>query len=136
MPRPKNQEGFRLIKRNVEGRKLFYARFVDEEGKIITTRSTGTDDEKKAFKKALAILKTIPKDPLKQDPLFLGFLLEFWTRDSEFVRLRELDGHRLTSIYLDKTRFYIDSLLKAYEPFKKLRLSQVTPGRWTNGSSR
>jgi hypothetical protein len=31
MPRPKNEEGFRLIKRNFEGRKLFYARFIDEE---------------------------------------------------------------------------------------------------------
>jgi integrase len=127
MPRPKNEEGFRLIKREFDGRKLFYARFLDEEGTIIATRSTGTDDERKAIKKALAILKTIPKNPLKQDPLFADFLLGFWTRDSEFVKLRELDGHRLSSIYIDKTRFYINSLLKTYEPFKKLRLSQVTP---------
>ena len=80
MPRPKNEEGFRLIKRDVEGRKLFYARFLDEEGAVISTRSTGTDDERKAIKKALAILKTIPKSPLKQDPLFVDFLLGFWTR--------------------------------------------------------
>jgi putative heme iron utilization protein len=46
MPRPKNEEGFRLIKRNFEGRKLFYVRFIDEEGTVIATRSTGTDDEK------------------------------------------------------------------------------------------
>ena len=127
MPRPKNEEGFRLIKRDVEGRKLFYARFLDEEGAVIATRSTGTDDERKAIKKALAILKTIPKSPLKQDPLFVDFLLGFWTRDSEFVRLRELDGHRLSSAYIDKTRLYIESLIKTHEPFKKLRLTQVTP---------
>jgi integrase len=64
---------------------------------------------------------------LKQDPLFVDFLLGLWVRDSEFIKLRELDGHRLSSIYIDKTKFYINSLLKAYESLKKLRLSQVTP---------
>ena len=61
MPRPKNEASFRLIHRKVGQRKLFYARFLDEEGNVITTRATGTDDERKAFKKALTILKTIPK---------------------------------------------------------------------------
>ena len=74
MPRPKNEDSFRLIHRKVGLRKLFYARFLDEEGNVITTRSTGTDDERKAFKKALTILKTIPKSPLKQDPLFMVVL--------------------------------------------------------------
>jgi integrase len=127
MSRPKNEENFRLFKRKLGGKELFYCRILDEEGKIIATRSTGTDDERKAVKKALEILKTIPKNPMKQDPLFVDFLLGFWIRDSEFVQLRELDGHRLSTIYIDKTQFYISSLTKTYEPFKKLRLSQVTP---------
>ena len=127
MSRPKNEENFRLFKRKLDKKNFFYVRILDEEGKIIATRSTGTSDERKAVKKALAIVKTIPKNPMKQDPLFVDFLLGFWTRNSEFVQLRELDGHRLSSIYIDKTRFYINSLTTTYEPFKKLRLSQVTP---------
>ena len=127
MSRPKNEENFRLFKRKLDKKNFFYVRILDEEGKIIATRSTGTSDERKAVKKALAIVKTIPKNPMKQDPLFVDFLLGFWTRNSEFVQLRELDGHRLSSIYIDKTRFYINSLTTTYEPFKKFRLSQVTP---------
>jgi integrase len=127
MPRPKNEESFRLFKRKLSGRELFYVRILDEQGGILVTRSTGTSDERKAVKKALEILKTIPKNPLKQDPLFVDFLLSFWQRDSEHVQLKELDGHRLSNAYLDKTLFYIKSLVQPYEPFKKLRLSQVTP---------
>jgi integrase len=127
MSRPKNEESFRLFKRKLGGRELFYCRILDEEGKIVATRSTGTSDERKAIKKALAILKTIPKSPLKNDPLFVDFLLSFWQREGEFVQLRELDGHRLSNAYIDKTRFYIESLVKAHEPFKKIRLSQITP---------
>jgi integrase len=127
MPRAKNDESFRLFKRRLGGRELFYARFLDEEGTIIATRSMGTDNERRAIKKALDVLKTIPKKPLKKDPLFIDFLLEFWQRDSEYVQLRELDGHRLSTVYLEKTHTYIKSLAEPYEPFKKLRLSQITP---------
>jgi hypothetical protein len=38
-----------------------------------------------------------------------------------------LDGYRLSNAYIDKTRFYIEGLVKTHEPFKNLRLSQVTP---------
>jgi integrase len=57
----------------------------------------------------------------------MDFLLSFWQREGEYVQLRELDGHRLSNAYIDKTRRYVESLVKTYEPFKKLRLSQVTP---------
>jgi len=66
MPRPKNDESFRLFRRNLGGRNFFYVRILDEEGKVIATRSTGTTDERKAVKKALEILKTIPKNPPKK----------------------------------------------------------------------
>ena len=77
MPRPKNEESFRLFRRKTGGRELFYVRVVDVDGTIITTRSTGTIDERKAVKKALEILKIIPKNPLKQDPVFIEALLNF-----------------------------------------------------------
>jgi integrase len=127
MSRRKNEENFRLFKRNLKGREFFYVRILDEDGIIIATRSTGTSDERKAIKKALEILKSIPKSPLKHDPLFIDFLLNFWRREGEYVQLRELDGHRLSNAYIDKTRFYIESLVKLQEPFESLRLSQVTP---------
>jgi integrase len=127
MSRPKNDEHFRLFKRKLNGQELFYCRILDVDGAIIATRSTGTADERKAVKKALEILKTIPKNPLKQDPLFIDTLLNFWQRDSEYVKARKLDGHILSNAYIDKTKFYIESLVKTYAPFGKLRLSQVTP---------
>ena len=127
MSRPKNEESFRLFKRKLEGRELFYVRILDEDGAIIATRSTGTADERKAVKKALEILKSIPKTPLKKDPLFVDFLMDFWKREGEYVQLRELDGHRLSNAYIDKTRLYVERLVKSYEPFKALRLTQVTP---------
>jgi hypothetical protein len=127
MPRAKNEENFRLFKRNLGGRKFFYCRILDEDGQIIAARSTGTSDERRAIKKALAILKSIPKSPLKHDPFFIDFLLGFWQREGEFVQLRELDGHRLSNAYIDKTRFYVERLVKTHEPFKKVRLSQITP---------
>jgi integrase len=127
MPRPKNEENFRLFKRNLKGREFFYVRILDEEGVIIATRSTGTTDERKAVKKALEILKTIPKNPSKKNPLFVDYLLGFWRRDSEYVQLREAEGHRLSNAYINKTRFYVENLVKTHEPFKKIKLSQVTP---------
>jgi integrase len=97
------------------------------DGTIITTRSTGASDERKAVKKALEILKDIPKSPLKTDPPFVDFLVSFWQRNSDFVQIRELDGHRLTNTYINKTKFYIEKLVSPYEPFKKIRLAQVSP---------
>jgi integrase len=127
MSRPRNEEQFRLFKRKLDGREFYYCRVLDEEGKIIATRSTGTDDERKAVKKAIEILKSIPKSPLKNDPLFADFLTSFWQRSSDFVQLRELDGHRLSNTYIDKTKFYIEKLVYSHEPFKKIKLSQVSP---------
>jgi integrase len=127
MSRPKNEESFRLFKRNIGGQELFYCRILDEEGNIVATRSTGTSDERKAVKKALEFVKSTPKMPLKNDPLFADFLVAFWKRESDFVQLRELDGHRLTNTYIDKTKCYIEQLVKPHEPFRKIRLSQVSP---------
>jgi integrase len=127
MSRPKNEENFRLFRRTIGGRELFYCRILDEDGTIIATRSTGTNDERKAVKKALEILKATPKNPLKQDPLFTDALTGFWQRDSDYAKARKLDGHTLTNAYIDKTRHYIESLVKTHAPFSKLRLSQVTP---------
>ena len=127
MPGPKSEEGFRLFKRRLGGRELFYVRIFDVDGTIITTRSTGASDERKAVKKAIEILKDIPKSPLKTDPPFVDFLVSFWQRNSDFVKLRELDGHRLTNTYINKTKFYIEKLVSPYEPFKKIRLTQVSP---------
>ena len=74
---------------------------------VIATRSTGTDDERKAVKKALEIVKGTPKSPSKQDPLLVDFLLAFWQRDSEYDRAKKLDGPILSNAYLSKTRFCI-----------------------------
>ena len=128
MSRPRNEESFRLFKRKLDdGRELYYCRILDEEGAVIATRSTGTADERKAVKKAIEILKSIPKSPLKQDPLLIDFLLAFWQRDSEYDKSKKLDGRTLSNTYLSKTKFYVESLVKTYEPFRKLRLSQITP---------
>jgi integrase len=127
MPRPKSEESYRLFKRKQGKRELIYCRILDTDGTIIATRSTGTGDERKAIKKALEILKAIPKSPLKQDPLLVDFLLSFWQRDSEYDKSKKLDGHTLSNAYLSKTKFYIESLVQTYEPLKKLRLSQITP---------
>jgi len=56
MSRPRNCDHYRLFKRKIGGRELFYCRVLDEEGTVIATRSTGTDDERKAVKKALEIV--------------------------------------------------------------------------------
>jgi integrase len=128
MARPRNKDSFRLYKRKLRGRELFYCRFIDVvDGTIIATRSTGTSDERKAVKKALEILKTIPKNPLKKDPLFIDALLNFWQPDSEYAKSRELDGRTLSNAHIGKIRHYLSSLVKTYAPFAKLRLSQVTP---------
>jgi integrase len=127
MSRPKNEESFRLFKRKLGGRELFYVRILDEEGTIIATRSTGTADERKAYKKALEIQKTIPKNPMKKDPPFVDFLLSFWQQESEYYKSKKFDGHTLSNAYLSKTRYYIESLVKPYKPFTGVRLSQVTP---------
>jgi integrase len=127
MPRQKSEENFRLFKRKLAGRELFYVRVLDVDGTIIASRSTGTSDERKAVKAALEIVKLIPKNPMKQDPLLVDALMNFWQRDSDYVKSRQLDGHVLSNAYINKTKFYIESLVKTYAPFNKLRLSQVTP---------
>jgi len=127
MPRPKSEESFRIYKRKLGVRELFYVRILDEGGNIIATRSTGTDNERKAVKKALEILKAIPKNPPKQNPLFLDFLMSFWQRESAYVKSKKHDGRILSNAYLSKTRHYAETLVKTHTAFKALRLSQVTP---------
>ena len=60
MPRPKSEEGFRLFKRRLGERELFYVRILDVDGTIITTRSTGASDEQEAVKKSLKSLRVFP----------------------------------------------------------------------------
>ena len=84
MPRPRNEESYRLFKRKLRGVEFFYCRILDEEGNIIVSRSTGTADERKAVKKAIEILKNIPKSPLKNNPIFTDFLTSFWHRESDY----------------------------------------------------
>jgi hypothetical protein len=87
LARRKNEESFRLFKRKLAGRELFYVRVLDVDGTIIASRSTGTSDERKAVKAALEIIKLIPKNPLKHDPLLVDALISFWHRDSEYVAI-------------------------------------------------
>ena len=126
MSRPKQKGNFRLYRRNLDGRKFFYVRFLDEAGKIITSRSTGTTDERQAVIRALELAKEIPKTPLKSEPFFIPFLLDFWQRDSEYVRLRAIEGHILSNAHITKTAAYLKLLLSPYQPFKNLRIRQVT----------
>jgi hypothetical protein len=92
MSRPKNSENFRLFIRNLNGRKVFYVRFLDEDGVIIATRSTGTSNERQAVKKALEIQKNLPKNPSIVD-----FLLDFWRREGAYARLKGIN-HALIGI--------------------------------------
>jgi hypothetical protein len=73
MPRPKSEESFRLFKRRLGNRELFYVRFLDEEGTVIATRSTETSDERKAVRKVLEIPKPFPSHPSSKIPCLSTF---------------------------------------------------------------
>lgn len=114
---------FTILKRLDTKRKPYYAvRFIDAIGKVCKTVSLRTCPSKKhAILQAQEMLENTAQD----NPPAMEYLLNFWTKDSDYARGRELRGRRLSYSYLENCRMTLRHHFTQYIGNRKL--DDITP---------
>jgi integrase len=118
---------FTLFSRpSTKGRKVYYARFQDEEGRIIRTVSLGTGNKTEAARFASKLLAdgVVSRD---QNPLFLNFIDETWSKDSTYVQGRALRGVTISDRYVEDSRKIVHRIFG--QAFKGLHVLDLTPAK-------
>jgi Site-specific recombinase XerD len=137
---------FTLFRRPaVDGRIIFYARFIEKAtGTILSQRSLGTDDEREATVQAGRLMAKLPLAKLAKDKVsklqedlesaerlrnmdMAAFFTWFWTPGaSDYLRDR-VDAERPFSNYYVQTQgWYIAKHAAGYGPFKKTPLREAS----------
>lgn len=63
--------------------------------------------------------------PNREDPLFLQYILDFWTVGSPYLKTKELsNGHPHSNEYIDQNYDGIKLHVATFKRFEKLRLSK------------
>ena len=118
---------FTLFSRpSTKSRKVYYARFQDEEGHIIRTVSLGTGNKTEAARFAIKLLNdgVVSRD---QNPLLLDFIDETWAKDSAYVQGRSLRGVDISERYIDDSRKIVHRIFG--QAFKGLHVLDLTPAK-------
>ncbi len=98
-----------------------------EEGRYIKRTSTKTTDEREAEKFAQRMLgRGIV--PTGEDPPVAVFLKTFWRPDSFYARIKALRHRELSPRYIELNSSAVRLYIEKFQPFKKVRVSEVTPG--------
>jgi integrase len=104
----------------------YVARFFDEDGNVVKTKTLGATSQTKATLEAKALLDT-GEGVAKADPLVLDFLTDFWKIDSDYAKMKDLRGRPLSVRYVEVNRFILKKHLG--EPLKGIRLHSLTVPR-------
>jgi len=110
---------------------VWYARFYNPETeKYDIYRSTGIPNtgrkgkRDEAYKIATGLLETVR--PNRADPLFLEYILAFWTIGSPYLKTKELsDQQPLSKDYIEQNFQGIKLHVATYKRFETLHLSQL-----------
>ena len=115
-------DDFTLFKRN--GR-LFYARFFDDHGRLVTTRSTGQTNEKAARKWARLKLDEELLIKSGKGLTFQEYALDWWLWDRcPYIKRRRLRKKSISPSYADTMRSYLENHILPY--FGPMRLQKIT----------
>jgi len=112
-------------RKGTDGKQLYCVRFYDDDGSPI--KSTTLWDAKSPTS-AARIAETMLRAGVvssEKNPLALEYLLEFWTKDSDYARSRALRGVVLSEQYMKVNRYLIAAHLKLY--LKNKRLLDLSP---------
>jgi integrase len=124
---------FILCTRKLKDGTFWYARFYDPENQTrYLVRSTGVPyTEKKGNNRIKAnavaekILETLYSN--QQDPLFLEYVLSFWSEDSQYLKKKILaDKKPLSSYYVKMNQEGIKKYVCSYKRFYQLKISRLT----------
>jgi integrase len=111
---------FCIVEQKTEKGRVFVARFVNEKGRVIKTKTfSSARSRTQAARQAEALLREgiIAND---SNPDALEYLRTFWTRESDYVRSRALRGVVLSEHYLYITRSVLNKHLAPKIKSKKL----------------
>jgi Site-specific recombinase XerD len=101
----------------------FVARFYDDEGAIVKTRTLDATNKTAAVLEAKRLLDK-GEGISSSDPLALDFLLDFWKSDSDYAKMKALRGRPLSLHYVEINASVIRKHLS--EPLKGVRFHELT----------
>jgi integrase len=123
---------FCIFKRNSTDRETgkpvlrYCARFFDEDGAVIQTKTLKAKSETKAALEAQGFIER-GLCSKSADPLVLDFLKDFWRIDSDYAKMKALRGRPLSYHYIEVSASAIKKHLAT--PLKGIRLHQLTVTR-------
>jgi integrase len=123
---------FSIFKRNSRDRITkkpvgrFVARFFDEDGNVLKTRTLEATSATKATLEAKSLLDK-GEGAAGADPLVLDFLADFWKIDSSYAKLKALRGRPLSLHYVEINALIVKKHLG--EPLKGVRLRSLNVTR-------
>lgn len=121
--RKRNNERFRLVKRG----KVYYARFLDQHGRVVSWRSTGHTAKDRAWSWAVENADGVLAEAGLRNPLFTDFLADFWSPESTRSRNRAASGKALSAGYLEGMQRVVRLHVLPWRGWRNLRLNDVTP---------
>ena len=104
----------------------YVARFFDEDGNIVKTKTLEATSATKATLEAKKLLDT-GEGAVQADPLVLDFLAAFWKVDSDYSKMKALRGRALSLKYVEINRMIVAKHLG--EPLKGIRLHSLSVPR-------
>ena len=127
-----DHSSFSLYSKKLKNGPVWYARFYNHETNQYdiyrTTKipNTGTRISRdKAYKVALRMVDTVQSK--QSDPLFLTYILDFWTPNSAYLKTKELSEEKALSLqYINQNHAGIRLHVATYKRFERLHLSQLT----------
>jgi len=118
----------RSMKEKATGKTVvkYCARFFDDDGNIVATKTLAAVTPSKAAIEAKAMLDA-GKGTGQANPLVLDFLREFWQQDSDYVKMKALRGRKISAQYIDICAAVVKKHLST--PLKGVRLHALTVNR-------
>jgi integrase len=104
----------------------FVARFFDEDGNVLKTKTLEATSATKATLEAKGLLDK-GEGIVQADPLVLDFLAAFWKVDSDYAKMKVLQGRPLSLKYIEINRMIVAKHLG--EPLKGIRLHSLNVPR-------
>jgi integrase len=123
---------FSIFKRNsrdrVTGKVVvrYVARFFDEDGNVVKTKTLEATSATKATLEAKGLLDK-GEGIAKADPFVLDFLADFWKNDSDYAKMKALRGRPLSIRYIEISASIVRKHLG--EPLKGIRLHSLSVSR-------
>jgi hypothetical protein len=123
---------FSIFKRNSKDRTTgkavlrYVARFFDEDGNVVKTKTLEATSPTKAALEAKTLLDK-GEGTVNADPFVMDFLDAFWKVDSDYARMKVLRGRPLSLKYVEGNAYLINRHLR--EPLSGIRLRSLNVPR-------